>query len=358
MSNIIDYIKWRGDLSFSESPFNEVDGLIFTQLSFLDFSGIGPSDVNESGSLAEAWNKYFHKGRKPESVILSEEIYEMIKTMADAPRYASLKLSGYTAKIDEAAEKQFAAICIGFGKNTYVFFRGTDDSLVGWKEDFNLAFMESVPAQQEALIYLNNVMKGTLFSPVYVGGHSKGGNLSVYAAMHCKKVYKRRIKKVYAYDSPGFLDNVLETKEYKEVSEKLISIVPEGSVIGQLLGHGKPDDIIVKNESYVLRQHDPFTWEVCGNKFIKVASLNEQSVRINEVISSWLSHLDKSERESFADALYELMTISDAKTLKDILSDKLGFLKALRKISKETKKDINKNIGQIIEQIAKIKGKK
>lgn len=358
MGNIIDYIKWRGDLKFSVSPFNAVDNLIFTQLSYIDFSEIVPNEINRYVYLKDAWNKYVSLGRKPRSVILPEELYALFELAANSARFCNLKLSGYTAKLDELAEKQFAAVCITFGKNMYVSFRGTDDNIVGWKEDFNLAFMESVPAQHEAAIYLDKVLKEIKFLQVYTGGHSKGGNLSLYAAMNCRKSYTRRIKHIYTNDSPGFLDDVINSDKYKNISEKIISIVPEGSVIGQLLGHGKPDDIIVKNDSSMLRQHDPFTWQVSGDSFVEVKTLNERSELTNKVIRSWLEKLDKKERENFADALFELLTVTDAKSLKDISDDKIGFLKSLGKLSKESKKDISKNIAQIIEQIARIKGKK
>ena len=358
MFNMMDYINWRGDLGFSESPFNVVDNLIFTQLSYLDFSGIVPEKISDSVTLKDARDKYLKLGRKPESVILPEEIYGMFNLMADSKRFSDIKLSGYVTKHDEETEKQFAAITILFDKKLYVSFRGTDDSLIGWKEDFNLAFMESVPAQRDAAMYLNKVMKDLLFLPVYVGGHSKGGNLSLYAAMNCKSVYKRRVKKIYTNDSPGFLEKVINSKEYIEASAKMVSIVPEGSVIGQLLSHGRKDDIIVKSESALLRQHDPFTWSVLGDKFVEVQNLNEKSKRVNSVISSWLCKLSKEERESFVDAIYELFTVTDAKSLLDIANDKIGFLKSLGKLSKESKQDISKNIGQIIEEIAKLKLKK
>lgn len=358
MYNIIDYIRWRGDLTFTAEPFNEVDNLIFTQLSYLDFSGIVSSSFNEYITLKEAWERYSGIGRKPESVILPEEIYGMFECMAKTERFSEVKLSGFVSNHDEASEKQFAAVLISFDKKVYVSFRGTDDSLIGWKEDFNLAFMESVPAQREAAEYLNRVMKEIMFLPVYIGGHSKGGNLSVYAAMKCRKIHKRRIKKVFTNDSPGFLERVIESKEYKEVSEKLTSVVPEGSVIGQLLSHGRCDDIIVKSESSMLRQHDPFTWQVMGNGFVKADGLNEKSIMVDEVISSWLAKLSKEERESLVEAVFEFFTVTDAKNLADIVNDKLGFLRALGKLSKESRKDISKNIGQIIEEIAKIKSRR
>ncbi|MDO5479041.1 MAG: DUF2974 domain-containing protein, partial [Clostridia bacterium] len=283
---------------------------------------------------------------------------DMFKAMANTTRFSGIKLSGFISKHDEKAEKQFAALSISFDKKIYVSFRGTDDSLIGWKEDFNLAFMESVPAQHDAASYLDKVMKEIMFLPVYLGGHSKGGNLSVYAAMKCKRIHKRRIKKIFTNDSPGFLEKVIQSREYKETSEKIVSIVPEGSVIGQLLSHGRRDDIYVKSESSMLRQHDPFTWEVMGKDFVKVQGLSEKSIMIDDVITSWLSKLDKEERESLVEAVFEFFTVTDAKNLGDIVKDKLGFLMALSKLSKESKKDIGKNIGQIIEEIKRIKSRK
>ena len=154
------------------------------------------------------------------------------------------------------------------------------------------------------------------------------------------------------------MEKVIKSKEYVEASAKMISIVPEGSVIGQLLSHGRKDDIIVKSQSGMLRQHDPFTWSVLGDRFVEVQNLNEKSKKVNSVISSWLCKLSKEERESFVDAIYELFTVTDAKSLSDIANDKIGFLKSLGKLSKESKQDIGKNIGQIIEEIAKLKLKK
>jgi len=345
-------------LSFSESPFNEVDNLIFTQLSYLDFSHIVSAELTESVSLDEAWIKYESLDRKPEGIVLPDEIYLMFKAMAESRRFSKIKLSGFVSKLDEFSEKQFAALTLSFDKKIFVSFRGTDDNLVGWKEDFNMAFMETVPAQKEAALYLNNLMRKTFMKPVYIGGHSKGGNLSVYSAMHCNKKYKKRIKNIYTNDGPGFLEKVIKSNEYAEISDKIISIVPEGSVVGQLLSHGKKDDVIVKNETSVLMQHNPFTWEVLGNKFIRAEKLNDISLKVNAVIKSWLSKMSDVERENFVEAIYEFFKVNDAKSLKDIFSDKLGFLKALGTLSKESKKDISKNIGHIIEEIALIKGKK
>ncbi len=357
MNNIKDYVLWRGDLSFSSSPFNAVDNLIFSQISYLNFLNIVPYELNSYITLKEAWEEYKRQERKLEHLLLADSIRELTDALVESKRFSDIKLSGYTERFDEKTEKQFAALTINYGKALFVTFRGTDDSLVGWKEDFNLSFMESVPAQREASAYLGRVFKEIPFKPVLLGGHSKGGNLAVYAAINATKMQKKRIKAVFNNDGPGFSESVIKSLKYKETEKKIINILPEGSIVGQLLSHGR-EDVIIKSKRPMLFQHDPFSWEVMGDDFVLADKLDERSVKLDMLFKKWLSELSNEDRESMVTAIYELAKASEAKTLTEIMNDKMGFLRALGKADKEIKKDVGKSLGKIFEQAAKIMMKK
>lgn len=352
MSNIIDYINWRGDLDFTQSPFNEIDNLIFTQIAYIDFDNIVSEDLRTKISLKDAWESYKDKPAKKLGAILPDEIEKLFEKMANAQRYKNMFLSGFANYIDEAKEKQFSALCISGKGFVYVAYRGTDDTLVGWKEDFKLGYMDSVPSHIDSLRYLNNAMHCFKNMPVYVGGHSKGGNLAIYAAINTKRRYKRRIKNIYNNDGPGFSEKIAKSTSYINMQEKIISIVPEGSVVGQLLNHGE-NDIIVKNEGPLLAQHNAFSWEVEGNAFVTVDRLHDKSILADNIIKSWLADMSKEEKERFVQNVYDVFTVSNAKTLTDISNDKMGFIKALSSLDKETVKDILRIMKKIAEHAAK-----
>lgn len=357
MPGIMDYISWRGDLTLDKSPFNEVDALIFTQLSYVDFTEIVSSDIKECISVKDAWEKYSRKKDDYLGALLPADITELFKAMAEAERYKNMRLSGYVNLIDTDSEEQFSAILIHMGRSIFLSYRGTDDTLVGWKEDFNLAYMERVPSQREAADYLDRVVPAFRITPIYAGGHSKGGNLAVYASVNCKKNHRKHIKEVYNFDGPGFLEEVLKQDVYSEMSEKIVNILPEGSVVGRLLNHLGREKIVKCEESMIL-QHIAFNWLVMGREFVKAERLSDSSVLIDNVLSGWISNMTKEERESFVEALFDVFKNSEAKTLTDIMNDKMGFFKAFGAVDRDKKKEIRKSMSKIIEEAAKLMMKK
>ncbi|MDP4133613.1 MAG: DUF2974 domain-containing protein [Bacillota bacterium] len=353
MSYIIDYIDWRGDLTFEASEFNEVDNLIFTQLAYVDFNGILSSEFEEYAiSIKDAWERYKLRADKPLGAILPKEIPAMFEKMAGSVRYENLKLFGYIDTVDELTEKQFSALCIRLdSKRTYVAFRGTDDTIIGWKEDFNLGFMDCVPAQEEAVTYINTVL-GNVKGSVYVGGHSKGGNLAIYAAINCRKKYMDRIKRIYNNDGPGFCQKVIDGEGYKLSENKIISIVPQGSVVGQLLGHTS-ECIVVKSMQNGLFQHSGFSWEIIGASFVREQELSKGSQLVDSTIRGWLQDLSAKDREDFVEAIYDVAKASDAKTLTELFQDKLKFIRGFATADRKTKNAINDNMKKIFEQFYK-----
>ena len=329
MANIIDYLDWRGDVPFSVSPFNDIDNLLFTQLSFIDLEGILAPRVSGGGMpLWEAAEKYFeahpdettHMG-----LIVPAAIRTMIRRMAQCERYRNLTLAGYVNRIDENVQKQFAALTILINeREAYISYRGTDDTLVGWKENFNMSFMQAIPAQLDAVDYLNHAAADIPHQRLYVGGHSKGGNLAIYAAIHCEEAIKTRIIKVYSNDGPGYRREVIDSPIYRHMEGRIVNIVPQSSVVGRLLEHDE-HYTVVQSSATGLWQHDAFSWDVLGTRFVEAPTLSKDSQRIERAVKKWIAEMDDAQCERFVDSLYGVLTSSNAKTLTDLTRDRHWF---------------------------------
>ena len=240
MSSILDYIAWRGDLSLKAAPFNEIDALIFCEFAYLKLKGIVPEEVSREGiTLETAATLFFEssdvEARSDMGILFGNEVVNLFQLMAASVRYKNLRLCGFVEHWDEFHEKQFAALTVLLEDNTaFVVFRGTDDTLVGWKEDFNMCFMTPVPSQQDALDYLVKVA-ARLPDIIRVGGHSKGGNLAVYSATFCGEKIQKRICSVYNFDGPGFELNINTAPEFQGISHCVQRFVPDQSIVGLLL---------------------------------------------------------------------------------------------------------------------------
>ena len=221
--DLIDYLEWRGDLPFSKSAFCDVDALILCQLSYLDFDGLLSADFSKKTSVKDLWAAFKSspdfKKRCDLGALISQRTVRLLELCAASARFGKLFMSGYVSKIDLQNEEQFSAVAF-FEKprsaNPFVAFRGTDDTIVGWKEDFNLAIEESVPAQRDALAYLEGAAKKTR-GKILVGGHSKGGNLAVYSSAFVAPKVQRRLERVYNFDGPGFRREIIEDARLKKI---------------------------------------------------------------------------------------------------------------------------------------------
>ena len=348
MANIIDYVDWRGDVTFSASPFNDIDSLILTQLAMVDLSGIVPEDpFGGYISLRDAADMYFAdeaRESEPVSVIIPSETYELFKKMAYCKRFENVKLTAYVNHIDTEKEQQFAALTVKVGDGTvFVAFRGTDDTIIGWKEDFNMSFMPTIPSQTEAVEYISRVSR-RVYGKLRVGGHSKGGNLAVYASVKCAARIRKRIVSVYNYDAPGFNREFLALPEYSELGERLKTVVPQSSVIGMLLENDGKYSVVQSNETGLL-QHNAFTWEVKGTEFVRLEELTKESRDMTAVMNEWLSKLDMEQRKSFVNAIYDILVSTKATTVTELNDDKYSILRALKGTDKETRKMVLRTFG-------------
>ncbi len=354
MGTLIDYVDWRGDLRFSRVPFGEVDGLILSMLSYFPFDGIAPPNDN-SITLLGAMREYAkqNKGKKMNiGKFFPPELFTLAVKCAKSRRFGGMRLSHYINDIDTEAQRQFCAVTMQITKEDYfIAFRGTDDTLVGWKESFNMSFLKTIPAQSSALEYFTAIASD-IEGRLYLGGHSKGGNLAVYSASLCPKELQDRITAVYNYDGPGFDTEFIESLGYSAVKDRIHSLVPQSSVIGMLLEHEENYEV-VKSKANGIMQHTGHTWEVMGGSFFHLDTVTEDSRLIDEKLKDWLAALTLEEREQFVDTIYEaLSSINDASTLTELSAEKLKLVKAWNNLDPKTKNLLLKCISILIKHNA------
>ena len=234
--------------------------------------------------------------------------------MAASARFSGLLLCGYENKIDDETQTQFSALTLLLPDGTaYVAFRGTDDTIVGWKEDFNLAFLPVVPAQRMAVQYLQAAAAVFSERPLRVGGHSKGGNLAVYSAVFCSEAVQNQLMQVYNNDGPGFRTSLLPLPEHKRVAGRIVTIIPESSVVGILLEHEERCEV-VRSTQIGLMQHDGFSWQVRGERFEHLPDRTEGGKLVDETLRAFIVSLSDEQRVAFIDALFDILTCTDANT--------------------------------------------
>ena len=331
MSNLLDYIAWRGDLSFAASPFNEVDNLLFSMLAFVDLAGIVPEEVFPGPvKLEEASRVFFEKHPEGEQfgVLIPAVTNDLFRQAAACRRYREVYLTCYRNELDEEAGKQFAAVTFLLPDNSlFIAFRGTDDTLVGWHEDFQLSFLSPTPSQQAAVSYTDEI--GSLYrGDIRLGGHSKGGNLAIYAAVQAKESVRRRILRAYSNDGPGFTEEMIRSAEYAAMEDRLLTLLPQSSIVGMLLEQSGPYEVIRSTHMRLL-QHDPFSWQILGPEFVHMPALATEAVEGGERIRRWLAKMSPKDRQIFTEVFFHVLEASDAKTLTDLTEGNLKTISAM-----------------------------
>ena len=335
MGNIVDYLSWRGDLSFEQSKFNEVDNLILACFSYVNLDGI-PAVKEQKGIELRNLAEEFMKLHTMEELEADKSFIRlapfMMLEMAKTNRFGRSVICNYVNEIVTEAEQQFAAVEIVLEDGTsYVSFRGTDDSIIGWKEDFNLS-TGVVPAQECAVEYMQRVSENTS-GMLRVGGHSKGGNLAIYGAVMCKDAHDK-ILEIYSNDGPGFSKEFQELPETEKMMPKIIRIIPEYSIIGTLLEHEK-EPVIVASSSKGLLQHDGFSWEVEGPSLVRRDSLNKNALRFIEILHKWIDGMEMEQKKVLIEDLFATLQASGYENLSEVQS---GGLKSLAAMVKRVEK--------------------
>lgn len=317
MADLFDYLAWRGDLTFDQVGVNEVDGLIFSALSYVHYDGLVRPGFENPVPLEVVADAFGALPDKEERVLLKHD-GPLLQAAAATERYRKLKLVFYRNETVKEQESQFAAVAFLLPGNLAVLaFRGTDATLVGWKEDFNMSFQDRVPAQEKALYY-TQMFARMHDRDLILCGHSKGGNLAVYAASRCPGDIQDRIRAVYNNDGPGFTSSLMGDPGYKAMVPRIHSIVPQSSVVGLLLEHEEPFHVIKSRQISIL-QHDQYTWEVMGGEFVRVEGLTQDSRFINRTMHRWLAGKTLEERNAFVDAVFSLLGTGQVDDARDII---------------------------------------
>ena len=353
MGNIMDYISWRGDLSFEQSQFNEVDNLILACFSYVNLDGIS-AVTKQKGIGLKKLTKEFMKLHTMKELEADKSFIRlapfMMMKMAKSVRFGKCVVRNYVNDIVTEAEQQFAAMEIVLEDGTsYVSFRGTDDTIIGWKEDFNLS-TGVVPAQKRAIEYLQKISEHT-DGMLRVGGHSKGGNLAIYGSVMCESAHEK-ILEIYSNDGPGFSREFQELPEMKEMMPKIIRIIPEYSIIGTLLEHEK-EPVIVASSSKGLLQHDAFSWEVQGPALVRRDSLNKTALRFIEILHKWIDGMDTEQKRLLIEDLFATLQASGYENLSEVQS---GGLKSLAAMVKRVEKFAPESRGMMQELLTAICG--
>ena len=378
MANMMDYLDWRGDVPFSVDPFNEVDSLVLSEVAYVDFGGIvpGPDDevpqdhLRRAGipvvRLADAVKRYWdlHTAAEIES---SGTLYKLapyvLEKLCSGARFGDMLLGGYVNKISPEKNEQMSALTFFLSDETaFTAFRGTDDTLIGWKEDFTFSFMKETEGQRSAVEYLNKLYgladrsevpaaEEEVPASVRVGGHSKGGNFAVFAAAFCDQDVKDRIVRVYNNDGPGFLEEITETKEYLEIVPRVISVIPAESLFGLLL-NSKYYYKMVKSSSKGIWQHDALSWQIMRNHFEETGEISESSLLMKRIIEAWVYGMNLEERKDAVDSVFNLLEDSGLENLSEIAAEQFrsipDLLRAYRNLSQEEKQKLHETMGNLM----------
>ena len=335
MKNMLDYIKEFGHVSFEERAFSEIDALVLTELEYLPLEKVVPSDENGENfvtvkEIAEYMQEHKQELFDENPMMITEERHEVSQVIADAPRFQSLKFFGVVSVWDKDTTKQFAAVTVEVEPSVrLVVFRGTDETLIGWKEDFLMTYSPLVAAQTDAKEYL--AKKASLFDgDLMVSGHSKGGNLAIYAAATQEEDVQLRIVDIFCFDSPGLYRSVLETKGYQNIVPLAMRYIPQDSLVGLMLESEVPY-VIVKSNATGAMQHSAMTWEIEDGQFIKMEKLTKNSQLNDQTFKKWTESVSDEELELFWNVFFELLFSVGIDTVNDLYGQFMHYVQEFLK---------------------------
>ena len=337
MANINDYLDWRGDIPISkEFPFNEIDNMILSRFSYLIFDRI----VMEEKETIESISKKMRKFKNEEFNYNGDK--ELITKLGQSTRFKDMEVTDYVKNNDSEIEKQFSAITVhNSKKEMYISFFGTDKSIVGWKEDFNISFMENIPSQTEGVEYTKMIAEKYPRERIRIGGHSKGGNIAIYAAITVPEEIQKRIIDVVNYDGPGFNMKKVNENKGKDILNKIFTYIPQESIFGRIMEHAEKCEVILSIEKGVY-QHDIYSWQVLRDKMVRAESLTDESNRINNKITNWLENTTPDQRKIFVDSVFEIFYSTEANNFEEInwIKNVPTIISAYKGLSPEDRKTL------------------
>lgn len=365
MKNILSYIKNEGNRTFEDYPFNEVDSLILSQLSYLEFDGVIPK-LCEDVFEPKAENKASYDLIEEEKSVFLKDIpghpdfnnmfnifwmadkeEKLISLAAKSKRYGDIKINSYKEVFSEDSDTQFAAVTyILPDESMYVAFRGTDATLLGWKEDMKIGYSKPIESQKLAAEYMNFVSRMNDY-PIRTGGHSKGGNLAIFASMMCKVEARIRIIDIYNHDGPGFRPEIIENSAYSSLTDRIHKYIPKSSIVGIIFENDDYD--IVESYGMGALQHNAFSWKVENGEFVRCERKFFTKEATDQTINEWIYSLKEEELDVFVNSLYDILTVKDAKTIEDLKKNPFkSFTAAVNKY-----KELSLDNQEILEEIFK-----
>lgn len=358
MGNIIDYLKEYGEYSLLERPFCDEDSLVLAQFSYLKLENIVPGlSRGEPGVTPGEIGRLKNKEELFADERYARQNAALFEAICRSRRFQTMKLTGYINRIDVREPSQFSAVtCLLEDDSAYVAFRGTDETLSGWKEDFAMAYRAPVRSQELSVDYLNRTM---VYSggALIVGGHSKGGNLAVYASMYCEEAVRKRIRRIYNLDGPGFCPQLRENGAYREIAPRIRKIVPHSSVVGMLLEDTGCYET-VESSAFGVLQHDPYSWVIKDGKFVTVSDVYRGRRAAMEVLNRWIRSLTKEELGNMIEEIFDIIGASGAQTLLDFSGNwrpaARRMAAAFHDMEKERKKELWRAMAALLPAVREV----
>ena len=349
MSTIFDYLDYIAYDSIYDRPFKELDVLALTELTYLPFDRIVPQ--GDTTNIEVRLSDAVELVDRTTDFIVTDQHLQLVDVLATSKRFKNLKLLNYVDEYDPDVQKQFAAMTYRLTMDVYlVVFRGTDDTLIGWKEDFHMTYMDHVPSQRRAASYLQHVMKEFPKGRFMVAGHSKGGNLAAYACSYLPDHLIEQVDAIYCYDAPGLNKAIIETEGYQRIAHLVHRFVPQGSIVGMMLEVPESSTIVKSRAFGGFAQHDAFTWMVEKDGFVTLDQTSPDSQQTDETLKQWVRETSADERKKFFDTFFGIFLDAGITSINDLMN-----LKNFSKIKEifQNAQDLDPTEREMLERLAK-----
>ena len=349
MPTIFDYLDYVAYDSIYDRPFKELDVLALTELTYLPFDRIVPQ--GDTTNIEVRLSDAVELVDRTTDFIVTDQHLQLVDVLATSKRFKNVKLLNYVDEYDPDVQKQFAAMTYRLTMDVYlVVFRGTDDTLIGWKEDFHMTYMDHVPSQRRAASYLQHVMNEFPKGRFMVAGHSKGGNLAAYACSYLPDHLIERVDAIYCYDAPGLNKSIIETEGYQRIAHLVHRFVPQGSIVGMMLEVPEPATIVKSRAFGGFAQHDTFTWMVEKDGFVTLDQTSPDSQQTDETLKQWVRETSADERKKFFDTFFGIFLDAGITSINDLMN-----LKNFSKIKEifQNAQDLDPTEREMLERLAK-----
>lgn len=358
MANIIEYALENAHKDFNALPFNKVDGLIFAQLAYLDFDTFVPDRQLFARGITfakiaeqDGFENLFPLERTARKNLL------LFNAIAYSKRYGKIRINYHDNVFDSEKKVQFSATTFLMPNgDACVSFRGTDSTITGWRENFDMLYSDTFPAQILSAKYLNSVAS-KIRGKITVVGHSKGGNLAIYSGVMCSQKAKEKIIEIQSFDSPGFTEEFITSQKYVDMESRILKFVPEDSMIGMLL-NDTTSYKIVKSDGEGIHQHDPFLWLIENNDFVAGEKINTKAKFVNSTFKEWVNNFTPLQRELFVDSMFDIIEATNAQKAESFIewseyikNNSDLFFDTLKDLDPETRSFMLKVLGNIFPSV-------